>query len=693
MSLDEPHRLSRGRERLRAHVTTSGMLLASAAAPLGFTHATTGSLLDAPRWLQASTAAVSGLLLFSSLLIMRRPRLGRVMATLGIVGALGLGSPHLLHAPLAALATLIAGTTALALLWKVGGPLLVWSRIRRRPIYEGQAQGAAIVAAVLWLLWTFADVERTLQAAQAAGWVLAVGWALAVTAILDIEWAFRNLRHRTHRAIAALIAVAGAAAVAVALRDDWWSMMSPFAGIALSTAVLLRQPRRLEMEQSSWWEPLLGHPERLLVGTFAILCLVGTMALALPQSSASGKSIGFIDAAFTSTSAVCVTGLIVRDTPVDFSGFGQVIIVLLIQVGGLGIMTFSTAALRALGRRMSLRHEGAVASLISTQDRGRLFATAKQILQLTVVAEAVGALALTGSFVSHGDGLGAALWRGIFTSVSAFCNAGFALQSNNLVPYQHSPLVLHVVGVLIILGGLSPLAVFALPAIVKRSPEPISAQARLSLAAAAVLLVVGFLMILTFEWNHSLRGLPRIDRLHNAWFQSVTLRTAGFNSVDIGAARPATLTLMMLWMFIGGSPGGTAGGVKTTTVSVLMLSVIQAIRGQWTLEAFGKTIPERTRTKAAVIVAVAAATGLGALMAIQLTQRMPTGLAIFEVVSALGTVGLSIGGTSQLDGIGKAIIIVCMFAGRVGGVTLLMFLSSRQSPPTIVRPEEEIDVG
>lgn len=693
MSQDQAPRLAKGRARLRAHVTTSGMLFASAAAPLGFAHATTGSLPDAPMWLQAVAAGAAALLLLSSLLIMRRPRFGRVAATAGIVGAFGLASPHLTQAPLAALATLIAGTTALALLWKVGGPLLVWARIRRRPVYEGQAQGAAIVATMLWVLWIFAGVERSLDDAPAIGWVLAVGWALATTVLLDVEWALRNLRVRPRRAVAVLATIAGACAVASAPWERWWWTMSPFACIALATAMLLRQPRRLEMEQTSWWEPLLGHPERLLVGTFAILCVGGTVALALPQSSASGRGIGFIDAAFTSTSAVCVTGLIVRDTPADFSVFGQVIILLLIQVGGLGIMTFSTAALRALGRRMSLRHESAVASLISTQDRGRLFTTAKQILQLTVVAEVIGALVLTMAFASHGDGLGAALWRGVFTSVSAFCNAGFALQSNSLMPYQHSPLVLHVVGLLIIMGGLSPLAVFALPAVVKRSAEPISAQARLSLVAAAVLLVVGFVFILSFEWNHSLRGLPRIDRIHNAWFQSVTLRTAGFNSVDIAAVRPATLTLMLLWMFIGGSPGGTAGGVKTTTISVLVLSAFQAIRGRWTLEVFGKTIPARTRTKAAVIVVVAAATGLTGLVGIQLTQRMPTGLAVFEVVSALGTVGLSIGGTAQLDGIGKAIIIVCMFVGRVGGVTLLMFLSSRRSLPAIGRPEEEIDVG
>jgi trk system potassium uptake protein TrkH len=221
----------------------------------------------------------------------------------------------------------------------------------------------------------------------------------------------------------------------------------------------------------------------------------------------------------------------------------------------------------------------------------------------------------------------------------------------------------------------------------------VSAQARLALGAAVVLLVVGFFFILAFEWHDSLRGLGLSDKLHNAWFQSVTLRTAGFNSVDITLARSATLILMLIWMFIGGSPGGTAGGVKTTTVSVLALSVVQTIRGQWTLEAFGKRIPERTRAKAAVVVAIAATTALTALVAVLLTQNMPARLALFEVVSALGTVGLSLGGTAELDGIGKAIIIVCMFVGRVGGLTLLMFLSSRRAPPTLGRPEEEIDVG
>jgi trk system potassium uptake protein TrkH len=295
-------------------------------------------------------------------------------------------------------------------------------------------------------------------------------------------------------------------------------------------------------------------------------------------------------------------------------------------------------------------------------------------------------------FWSHGDSFGSALWRGVFTAISAFCNAGFALQSDSLIPYQEAPFVLHVVALLIVLGGLSPLAVFAVPELSRRS-TPVSAQAKISLLAAGVLLVGGFVFVLAFEWSHSLRGLSPSDRLHNAWFQSATLRTAGFNSVDFGAIQPVTLTLMMLWMFIGGSPGGTAGGVKTTTVSILVLSVAQAIRGQPDLEAFGKRISERTRSRAMVVVAVAMVSGILALVVIQLTQRMETEVAVFEVVSALGTVGLSTGGTSHLDGVGKVVIMACMFVGRVGGLTLFMFLSSRTRQRSMGRPIEEIAVG
>jgi trk system potassium uptake protein TrkH len=538
----------------------------------------------------------------------------------------------------------------------------------------------------LWLFWTFSDFERR------SSDILVVCWAMGLSVMLGLEWAVRVRNHRPRQSALFFVGLMAAGLGCFLLWGRWWWMMHGLAGVVALSVLLIRPSYRLETNQSSWWEPLLGHPERLFVGTFAGLVLVGTVLLALPQSFTSGHSIGFLDAAFTSTSAVCVTGLGVLNTS-DFSGFGQVVILLMIQVGGLGIMTFSTTALWALGKRVSLRYEGAVARLISTQDRGRLFSTAKMILGFTLVTEVIGAVFLTVLFYEHGDSLREALWRGFFTSISAFCNAGFALQKDSLIAYQHAPSILHIVGLLIVLGGLSPMAVFALPALLRIRKAPVSAQAKLSLAATGILLVLGFFFILAFEWHNALDGLTIAERLQNAWFQSITLRTAGFNSIDMVALQPPTLTLMMLWMFIGGSPGGTAGGVKTTTVSLLVLSVVRAVQGRRTIEAFKKSIPERTRAKAAVIVVVTAVTAVTALVAMQLTQQMSTRLATFEVISALGTVGLSIGGTTTLDGIGKVIIIVCMFVGRVGGVTLLMFLSDRRRETIIERPEEEIDVG
>ncbi len=676
------------RSRLSPHAVSSGLLLAAGAAPAGVVHGVWGpGAFDAwPAWV--AVVLVSGCWLFGGLVIIRAPRWGQSLGSMGLAGVLGLAWPHWPTSPAGTLFALVGASMVALFVWQVGATLPPARRARRRPVGAGRAQGAAMTALVLLLLWVLLDVEHT--AVDGLG----VGWAGGVAAASAVVWAVEHRRAAPRRAWAVAVVVAAAVGGALWQWGDGWWVGSTMALPAAVVLVVVRERARRGVERAAWWDPLLlGPPERFFVGTFAALCVLGTLLLALPQSSVSGKSIGLLDALFTSTSAVCVTGLIVLDTPTAFSGFGQGVILLLIQVGGLGIMAFSTVALWALGRRLSLRHEGAMASLISSQDRNLLFATAGRILQFTLGVELVGALGLTAAFVRSGDGWAQGLWRGMFTSVSAFCNAGFALQSDSLVPYQGDPVVLHLVSGLIILGGLSPAVVLVLPTMVRRRSAPIAAQAKLVLVASVVLLGLGFLFYLTFEWRASLNGMSIGDKLHNAWFQSVTLRTAGFNSVDLTAAGPATLTLMLVWMFIGGSPGGTAGGVKTTTVAVLALAVVQAIRGQWTVDVFGKRIPERTRAKAAVVVTIAALTALGAAVAILLTQDMPMRLAVFEVVSALGTVGLSIGGTGALDGIGRVIIVLCMFVGRVGGLSLLMFLSSRRALPRIGRPEEEIDVG
>jgi len=676
-----PHRL-----RVRPHATLSGALLAGAGAPLVVASATFDSFPGAPLGFRVGAIALVLLLFATGLVIPRSPRHGRRLASLGALGLLAIAAPRVFQRPVTALAAVVATAAALAWLWRVGG-ILLGPYLRREPIHAGQTRGAALAASGLWFLAAF------LRGRPSPLELAALAFALAVATALLLEWSVLARAASPVRALALRVGTVLTLAVALAAWGHPWAMVSAGAPLALAGAAAVRRPPRFASDQAGWWEPWLGHPERLFVGTFAALCILGMLLLALPHAATTGRSIGPIDALFTAVSAVCVTGLIVKDTPVDFTPFGQLAILFLIQVGGLGIMTFSTAAIRALGRRMSLRHEGAVASLISTHDRGALMATTRRILTLTFAAEGLGALLLFFPFRQAGDSVLQAAWRSLFTSVSAFCNAGFALQTDSLVPYRGTPVVLHVVAALIVLGGLSPGAVLALGALRRRRTTPLPAQAKLALAVTAALLATGTGLYLSLEWSNTLGGLGAVDRFHNAWFQSVTLRTAGFNSVDVARVHPATLTLMMIWMMIGGCPGGTAGGIKTTTAALLLLSVLRAVRGQPHVVVFGRRIAARSCDRAEVAVTLAVITFLAAVLALQVTQALPTRAAVFEVVSALGTVGLSVGGTAALDGIGKIVILLCMFVGRVGGVTLLMFLSQRRPLPSPGRPEEEIDVG
>ena len=663
------------------------MLLAGAAAPCAIVASVSGSWADASTLLQATGAGFSALLLFAALALVRWPSVGRSAATLGILGLVGLSFPHLVTSPAAALSALIVTTSAIVLLWKIGAPLIGLSLPRDRYVYEGQAQGAAIVATVVWLLWFFADRDRTLVDA------VAVGFPVLVSVGLAVEWVGRRWRRQPIRAAMLAATFAFACALALLFRGSWWWTMSAFVMVSALAIPLLHARTQLEMGEFSAWELLLTRPARFLLGTFGALSLGGAILLVLPVSASSGESIAFVDAVFTATSAVCVTGLNVLDTGRDFSPFGQLIILALIQVGGLGIVSFSTVVLWAVGRRMTMRHERAVAGINQTEDHSSITETARRILKLTFVSEACGAAILATAFWAHGDELTVAVWRGVFTAVSAFSNAGFALQSDSLVPYQHSPVILHTIASLVILGGLSPVAVFALPKLAQRRRAPLSAYVRLALYSTSILLVGGFLFILAFEWRGSLGELGFFDKFHNAWFFSVTLRSSGFNTIDVDAIQPATLNLMLLWMFIGGNPGGTAGGVKTIPAALMVLSIVQALRGQWTLEAFGKRIPERARTKSIVVIVAAMSLVFVVLTAIQLTQNIPTQMALVEVVSSISTTGLSLGATALLDGIGKTIIIASMFIGRVGGLALLMYLSDRQAPPSLARPEERLHVG
>lgn len=471
--------------------------------------------------------------------------------------------------------------------------------------------------------------------------------------------------------------------------DLRWAMYAVITGVGIHTLILLPRVDHLWSRSGIWWEIITNHSSRVLIFGFFLLCFTGTFLLLFPMAWRNGP-IKMIDAAFTATSAVCVTGLTALDTAKDFSFIGQIFILLLIQLGGLGIMTLTAVAFHAFGRRMSLRQESLFTSVTETS-HSDLYNSLLMIVRFTLTVEGMGAILLTIFFIFGGQNVVTALWNGIFTAVSAFCNAGFFMDSNNLIPWQKNPFVLHTVAGLIILGGLAPAATLLIPAWIRHRPVPISV--RMALSVTAFLLLTGTLFILTFEWNGILKGLSFFDKLNNAWFQSVTLRTAGFNSVDLSGTRDATWVIMMIWMFIGGSPGSTAGGIKTTTFAVLLLTLWTNVKREHEVIFRFRKIPQATVYRAITIFIAGLVVLFSVSLILMVTQDMSGKKILFEVASALGTVGLTIGATPMLDEPGKAIIIMTMFIGRVGPMTLFMFLSDSRPPIEKNYPDAKISIS
>ncbi len=629
----------------------------------------------------------SALLLGGALVLPTRTRTGRVLASIGLVLATLLTVTGLPKDP----------AFGFVLLLSVGGLLTwIWPSTKPRPappatrddvapLARASSRGAAWVGLAAWVVAVPTDGGTGVSHGANAALVMAVG------ALFAARWAWiaRRLGAPGPRRV-----MLGVALTVAGLAVGWAEPLTGLTLMATGPVLTLLGTRCTPAPTApgrpvTAWEAVVSHPARALVATFMALGAVGAALLSLPL--ATTRPISFVDALFTAVSATCVTGLAVLDTPNDLTFAGQVILLALIQVGGLGILTFSTATVALLGRRLSVRQEGAMAGVLGADGVGDVFRSVREVFVVTAIAEGAGAIGLAGLFLAKGASVPTALWHGLFTSVSAFCNAGFALQSTNLVPYREDALVLHVVAALITVGGLGPALIVGLPALVRHDRAPL--QARLALATSAVLLVVPTIAIAALEWSNTLAGLSVADRLHNAWFQSVTLRTAGFNSIDLEALHPATRTLMIVCMFIGGSPASTAGGIKTTTAALLGLAVIAAIRGRTDATAFGRRISHASVYKAAAIATTGLVSVGGGMAALQLTQDLPDHVLIFEIVSALGTVGLTIGGTAQLDQLGRIIVALAMFMGRVGPLTLFLLLTERESTRRATFPKESVAVG
>jgi trk system potassium uptake protein TrkH len=446
-------------------------------------------------------------------------------------------------------------------------------------------------------------------------------------------------------------------------------------------------------------------PVNLPLLSFALLIIIGTILLMLP-AAVNGPLLSPVDALFTATSATCVTGLVVVDTGSRLSLFGQWVVLVLIQCGGLGIMTFSTVLIMLMTGRFSFVQRSVIQDTFTHSPDTRLPSLVLHVVIFTLVLEAAGAalLFLRFSGMYHP---GRALYFAVFHAISAYCNAGFCLYSQSLMDFSSDPLVSLTVALLIICGGIGFLVMLELKRVLFRSHKArrarrLSVHSKLVLTLTALLLIAGTLGFLIIEWNHSMARLSLPAKVLAAFFQSVTARTAGFNTLNFGKMANVTLLFTILLMFIGAASGSTGGGIKVNTLGVLFALSRSRLRGEEATSIFRRTLTAETVGRAISVFVVAVIVIYAATMALTVSELGTTiheesrGLfleLLFEVVSAFGTVGLSVGVTSKLSALGKLILVVVMFVGRLGPLSIAVALSVREPRSTIQYAEENVMIG
>lgn len=476
--------------------------------------------------------------------------------------------------------------------------------------------------------------------------------------------------------------------------------------IALRQFVVLTQTFYRSRRFAGVISEIRRRPIQLLAISFVLMISLGTVLLTLPAATADGRGAPVIDALFTSTSAVCVTGLIVRDTQFYFSRFGQWIILVLVQLGGLGIMTFSASVIALLGGKLGMYGRQTMGEVVEDSRDIDIAHSLRYILLFTLLAEALGFVVLFLHWLGRAARPFDALFNALFHSVSAFCNAGFSVFSTNLAAFRTDVVVnLTVIG-LVVLGGLGFSVVHEvfnrqnlrawLSRLARRAPEPaprLSVHAVLVLRTSALLLLAGAVFFFFFEYDNALGQLPLGGKLLAALFQSVTPRTAGFNTVPFDSLKPVTMFIMIVLMFIGASPGGTGGGVKTSTVAVLFLTLRNLVAARSEVEVRNRSIPRDTVYRATAIF-IGAGTVLALVFGVLLvSEQLPFVNLLFEAVSAFGTVGLSTGVTPLLSIPGKLSIILLMYVGRLGPLTLALAMRGRLSRLPVQYPQARVIVG
>ena len=437
-------------------------------------------------------------------------------------------------------------------------------------------------------------------------------------------------------------------------------------------------------------------PVQIVVLSFIIIISIGTLLLLLPQSRKAGIDLSIINALFTAASATCVTGLTVVNISTTFTLFGQVIILSLIQIGGLGLMTM-VGFFSIILRNMSLNESLVMRDALNYETLDKIGHMLVSILLITFTIEVIGAISLYLFWVEDFVSVKKALYFSVFHAVSAFCNAGFSLFQNSFTNYSKSRAFNLIITSLIILGGLGFIVITDIIKVIKlklrKKPARLKVHTKLVLIVSIVLIISGTLILFFFE-NKNLLSLYSVkDKLMMSYFQSVTARTAGFNTINVGGLANASCFILMILMFIGASPGSTGGGIKTSTFGIAILSLRAFIQGQQRIEIFKRSLPRYSLNKVFGIIFVSAMFITACIVILLLTEKASFMDILFEEISAFGTVGLSRGITPSLTTLGKLVITITMLTGRIGPLAMALAFTGKRRKAMYAYPEEEVIIG
>lgn len=437
----------------------------------------------------------------------------------------------------------------------------------------------------------------------------------------------------------------------------------------------------------------LSLPRKLILGFMGAI-LIGTFLLMLPISTTSGEGLDFLTALFTITSAVCVTGLSVIDISKELNTVGQVFLMIFIQLGGLGIMTFSSLIFLLIKKKITYEEKELLKEERNVEDTGGILKFLKKVILTVVTIEGIGSIFLTIKFLKEMPFL-KAVYFGIFHSVSAFCNAGFSLFTTGLEGYSDSIIVNFTIAYLIILGGIGFGVIDSIIKSVRTKKYKLNLTAKVAIMMSCFLTIAGMILFFVLEYtnNGTIGNMSLPEKIMASFFQSVTTRTAGFNTVPMGNLRSSSIFLFCILMFIGASPGSTGGGIKTTTIGVLIVYVISIVKNRQHTTLFNRRIDWEVMNKAIAILIISIMYIATVIMIMLAVENFSSEAVIFEVVSAFGTVGLSVGITPELSVISKILIICTMFLGRLGPMTFAIAFGGVKKVEKITFPKENIIVG